>query len=117
MTHCLNASFIGLEDISLTKDELAWLQKSCTYFRPEYLDYLQKFRFRPKEQVTVRYLPSLETPGLGDLEFEFRGLWTETILYETPVMAIVSEAYFNHVDTDWSLTGTEGGVWSAFKVS
>ncbi|KAG8942046.1 nicotinate phosphoribosyltransferase [Tulasnella sp. 424] len=96
-----------LEDISLTKDELAWLQKSCTYFRPEYLDYLQKFRFRPKEQVTVRYLPSLETPGLGDLEFEFRGLWTETILYETPVMAIVSEAYFNHVDTDWSLTGTE----------
>ncbi|KIO16104.1 hypothetical protein M407DRAFT_86379, partial [Tulasnella calospora MUT 4182] len=109
-TACIDAiveAINRLEDISLTKDERSWLESNCTYFRPEYLDYLQKFRFRPKEQVTVRYLPSLDNPGFGDLELEFRGLWTETILYETPVMAIVSEAYFNHVDTDWSLTGTE----------
>ncbi|KAG9049761.1 nicotinate phosphoribosyltransferase [Tulasnella sp. UAMH 9824] len=109
-TACIDAivdAINRLEDVSLTKDECSWLQSNCTYFRPEYLDFLQKFRFRPKEQVTVRYVPSLDNPGFGDLELEFRGLWTETILYETPVMAIVSEAYFNHVDTDWSLNGTE----------
>ncbi|KAG8927388.1 nicotinate phosphoribosyltransferase [Tulasnella sp. 417] len=116
VTHRLAVFFVGLEDISLTKDERSWLQSNCTYFRPEYLDYLQKFRFRPKEQVTVRYLPALDNPGFGDLEFEFRGLWAETILYETPVMAIVSEAYFNHVDTDWSLAGTEELAYQKGKI-
>ncbi|KAG9049762.1 nicotinate phosphoribosyltransferase [Tulasnella sp. UAMH 9824] len=97
-----------LEDITLTKDELKWLQKNCTYFRPDYLDYLQKFRFRPQEQVTIHYLPSPESTDIGDLEMELRGLWAETILYETPLLAIVNEAYFTHVDTDWSLTGADG---------
>jgi len=52
-------------------------------------------------------VPSPDTPELGDLEIEFKGLWAETILYETPAMAIVSEAYFLHVDTDWNLDGQE----------
>ncbi|KIO23284.1 hypothetical protein M407DRAFT_27203 [Tulasnella calospora MUT 4182] len=106
----------SLENVSLTKDELSWLQRNCTYFRPEYLEYLQNFRFRPKEQVTIRYLPSLETPESGDLEMEFQGLWAQTILYETPMMAIVSEAYFTHVDTDWSLTGAEELAYHKGKI-
>ncbi|KAG8983130.1 nicotinate phosphoribosyltransferase, partial [Tulasnella sp. 427] len=116
LTHDCNLTFAGLEEVFLTEDEFSWLQKSCTYFRPEYLDFLKKYRFKPKEQVIIRYLPSLETPGFGELEMEFRGLWKEAILYETPVMAIVSEAYFNHVDTDWSLAGAEETAYQKGKI-
>ncbi|KAG8962582.1 nicotinate phosphoribosyltransferase [Tulasnella sp. 408] len=105
-----------LGDVSLTKDELTWLQRNCTYFRLDYLDYLQKFRFRPKEQVTIRYLPSPESSEFGDLEMEIRGLWVETILYETPLLAIVSEAYFTHVDTDWRLTGADDLAYQKGKI-
>ena len=62
----------------------------------------------------MRFIPSVSssptTEVIGDLEIDFHGLWLETILYETPMMAIVSEAYFTHVDTDWSMSGQEGTV-------
>lgn len=97
-----------MESLSLQPDERQWLEERCPYFQSGYLDYLQRFRFRPREQVTIRFVPSLIDPDTGDLEMELRGLWAETILYETPVMAIVSEAYFTHVEKDWSMDGQEG---------
>jgi nicotinate phosphoribosyltransferase len=46
--------------------------------------------------------------GAGQIEIEVEGLWAETILYEVPLMAILSESYFKTVDVDWNMEGQEG---------
>ena len=93
--------------LRLTDDERTWLKSACPYFHDAYLDYLHQYRFNPN-QVTVRFVPSAHNPDLGDLEIEAAGPWLETILWEVPLMACLSELYFRLVDTDWTYDGQEG---------
>lgn len=44
----------------------------------------------------------------GELEIEVEGVWKDVILYEVPLMAIVSEAYFTMTETRWDLRGQRG---------
>ncbi|KAH9925514.1 nicotinate phosphoribosyltransferase [Fomitopsis serialis] len=92
--------------LRLTDEEYAWLKTTCPYFNDEYLQYLRQYRFKP-EQVSVRFLPLDENPTLGHLEIEAVGPWLETILWEVPLMACLSELYFKFVDTDWNYDGQE----------
>ncbi|BGP40195.1 nicotinate phosphoribosyltransferase [Rhodotorula kratochvilovae] len=99
-----------LETLSLTPAERAFLERRCPYFPASYLDYLSSFRFRPAEQVRLQFVPregGADADGTewGSFELEIEGKWVETILYEVPLMSIISEAYFTHVDTAWDYTG------------
>lgn len=96
----LQAQVSKLANITLSSDEFEFLQKNCKYLRPEYLDYLKKFRLRPKDQIEMTLDMVDET--YGDLSIKVKGLWLETILYEIPLLALTSEAYFKFVDKDWS---------------
>ena len=123
VTH--NDCSVGFGQIRLTPEERKWLSETCPYFRPEYLTYLSQYRFKP-EQVRItfhpkdpsapvsRYQPPPHPEGvpgrneLGKIQIEATGPWHETILWEVPLMATLSELFFTTVDTDWSYDGQEG---------
>ncbi|KXT04329.1 hypothetical protein AC578_7972 [Pseudocercospora eumusae] len=98
-----------LENIFVTDSEIGWLKRTCPYLSDEYLEYLRTFTLKPKEQVTTTFTPSTivdaddSTPG--DVHMKVHGGWKETILYEIPLLALTSEAYFKFVDTDWNHDG------------
>lgn len=101
----------GLENITITPDEIAFLQKSCPYFNDAYLSYLRNFRLKPSQQLHIKFTPDDNTndddTAVGVLEYAVSGLWVETILYEIPLLALTSEAYFKFCDTDWNHNGQE----------
>jgi nicotinate phosphoribosyltransferase len=93
--------------IALSEDERLWLEKTCPYFTKEYLCYLSAYRFRP-EQVKVKYNPVTEDNLKGKLEIDIIGPWVETILWEVPLMACLSEVYFQTTSPDWTYDGQDG---------
>ncbi|KAE9407615.1 nicotinate phosphoribosyltransferase [Gymnopus androsaceus JB14] len=90
--------------VKLTSNERVWLSETCPYFSSQYLNYLESYRFKP-EQVHIEFIPVDGTNG--HIEITAEGLWIETILWEVPLMACLSETYFTTVDTDWSYDGQE----------
>lgn len=96
--------------MTLSPEELQYLKGTCTYFNNSYLRFLSTFRLQPSQQVKVLFQPLSDTGSaddLGDIHFEIEGLWLHTILYEIPLLALTSEAYFRFCDKDWSHNGQE----------
>jgi len=74
-------------------------------FRPEELQYLRGWRFLKSDfidllklfQLDERFI-AIEPQGEeGDIDITIRGPWLHTILFEVPVLAIVSEVYNRRV--------------------
>ncbi|KAJ3861622.1 nicotinate phosphoribosyltransferase [Lentinula novae-zelandiae] len=95
---------IDFDQVKLTPTERVWLAQTCPYFPPQYLDYLENYRFKP-EQVHIEFVPV--NGDKGHIEMTAEGPWVETILWEVPLMACLSETYFTIVDNDWSYDGQE----------
>lgn len=76
-----------MADLQLHDGDLFNFQQACPFLPQKYFDYLQHFRFDP-EQVVV-WLDEKQ-----DLQLRIEGFWHETILWEVPLMAIISELYF-----------------------
>jgi len=100
-----------LGNISLSSEEYRFLQTHCDYLTPEYLNFLKDFRLDPREQVKATFKPVDKDTGaddeLGDIDISIKGVWVETILYEIPILALTSEAYFLFMDKDWNYDGQE----------
>lgn len=105
----------GFALLSLTDSELQWLKKSCTNFTPDYLSYLSSYRFKP-EQVSIHFVPLSSDGQQGNVEILVSGLWVEVILWEVPLMACLSESYFQTVMTDWSYDGQEGMLLAPYEI-
>ncbi|KXS15558.1 Nicotinate/Quinolinate PRTase C-terminal domain-like protein [Gonapodya prolifera JEL478] len=58
-----------MKDAFLTPEEKDWIEKEHSYFRPEYLDYLAQFRFRPQERLRYFFVVPLHL--LSGIFFEF----------------------------------------------
>jgi nicotinate phosphoribosyltransferase len=87
-------------DLDAIHAEVAQL---CTLrFRDEELRYLRGLRFMKSDfvdflglfQFNTKYIAIGPAQAPGEIEITIRGPWLHTILYEIPVLAIVSEAYF-----------------------
>lgn len=89
----LKDSIAWLSELGLTQEEEIWLRDNCRFLKPAYLEYLRNYRFNPDELEIINHN--------GDLQIHIRGPWHSTVLWEVPLMAIISELYFKHVDTDW----------------
>lgn len=101
----LSAQVAKLANIRLSYRELGFLRKHCTFFSEDYLNYLENFQLQPATQVKLEFRKV--DGGWGDLHIKVAGLWVETILYEIPLLALTSEAYFRFVDKDWTHEGQE----------
>jgi len=100
--HRFNAEFLRklkeqiylMKNIKLTPLEYSYLQKNTPFLKSWYLDCLAAYRYKPYE---VECFLSND----GDLIIQIKGLWSSTILWEVPLMAMISELYFTEIDTDW----------------
>ena len=73
-------------------------------FRPEELNFLRKLRFMKEDFIQFLRLFHLQkdfirvsTEG-GEFSITIKGPWLHTILFEVPVLAIVSELFFRHLE-------------------
>ena len=76
----------AMQTLSLTKEEYDFMLNKCYYLPPAYLDFLAGYRFDPSEV-------SISQQG-GHLDIAIEGYWYKTILWEVPLMAIISQLYF-----------------------
>ncbi|MBN1926050.1 MAG: nicotinate phosphoribosyltransferase [Prolixibacteraceae bacterium] len=76
----------AMQGLSLTPEAESFIRQQCPYFDNEFIVKLRDFRFNPDE---VR----ISQHGT-DLSVDIRGKWWRTVLWEVPVLAIISELYF-----------------------
>lgn len=82
-----------LPGLAATDEELEWLQQVFPYMTTQYIEYLRNYRFDPGE-VDARIVDR-------ELVLEINGAWDRTILWEVPLMSVISELFFIHCETDW----------------
>ncbi len=90
--------------MSLTNREFKYLKFTCTYFSERYLDFLKSFHLQPSKHVRSSWIAINDTGSandVGELDLHVEGLWLDTVLYEIPLLALISEAYFKFCDKDW----------------
>ncbi|RAL08632.1 nicotinate phosphoribosyltransferase [Aspergillus homomorphus CBS 101889] len=107
----LLAQMDKLANIQVTSDEIAFLKEKCPYFNDAYLHFLTTFKLKPSEQIEISFTPTDSDTGSdedkGDVDYVIKGLWVDTILYEIPLLALTSQAYFMFCDKDWDYSCQE----------
>ena len=72
----------AMQRLRLQEDEYQWLS-GLPFFKADYLTWLRDFRYNP-EQVCV-------TNDNGKLNIRLTGPWREVIMWEVPLLAVISE--------------------------
>jgi nicotinate phosphoribosyltransferase len=76
-----------MEQLSLQEPEANFLTEKCgRYLKPTYIDLLKSYRYDSSE-IEI-------TQNRGVLALTISGYWYRTILWEVPLLALISEIYF-----------------------
>lgn len=81
----LKKSINSMMQLKFTDKERIFFEKKFSYLDKSYLDFLQKYRYDPNE-ITIYQIN-------GNLKIFIEGFWYRTILWEVPLMSIISELY------------------------
>ncbi|AQX08539.1 nicotinate phosphoribosyltransferase [Elizabethkingia ursingii] len=77
----------AMSQLRLTKEEKQFLKKTCPYLDLPYIDFLEGYRYDPSEV-------QIKQEGTS-LEVQVSGLWYRTILWEVPLLCLISELYYS----------------------
>ena len=100
---CRNADVSLAPYIGEIRDEIRQL---CSLgFGPRELDYLRRWRFFKSDfidllglfQLDERFISVTRIAGTEEIDITIKGPWLHTIMFEVPVLAIVSEIYFRNM--------------------
>ena len=94
-----------MSKLALTKDEASFLYRELPYLPPTYIDFVRGFRFDP-EEVKV------EQDAEGHLSIIAEGLLYRVTLWETPILALVSELYYKMLSAQPDMEYTERTIIS-----
>lgn len=94
-----------MSKLALTKDEASFLYRELPYLPPTYIDFVRGFRFDP-EEVKV------EQDAEGYLSIIAEGLLYRVTLWETPILALVSELYYKMLGAKPDMEYTERTIIS-----
>src|SRR6266496_4947734 len=86
----IECEITALCGLRFAQHELDYL-RSWRFFKSDFVDLLGVFRL-DERFVTVAPSPA----GTGEIDIWIKGPWLHTILFEVPLLAIVSELYFRH---------------------
>lgn len=88
----LRRSINAMAELKLTKDEKKYLRETCPYLDLPYLDFLGGYHYDPTEVNIIQTEESLEVTVEGE--------WYRTILWEVPILALISELHYemNHME-------------------
>jgi len=92
-----------MSKLALEDHEAKWLAQTCPFLGPGYIEYLRNYRFDPSE------LFALTADDEGDLRIIIKGPWHRAILWEVPLMALISECYFTADENykNWNRDGQD----------
>ncbi len=76
-----------LESLVITDEEVAFMRRRCYYIPDWFYTFLKGFRYDSK-------WVKVNQDDEGHLSIEFEGNWSDTILLEVKVLAIISELYY-----------------------
>jgi nicotinate phosphoribosyltransferase len=76
----------AMASLKLSRAEKQWLCKTCPYLDPVYLDFLEGYSYDPSEVKIVQQ-------G-NQSEIFIEGFWYRTILWEVPLLSLVSENFY-----------------------
>ena len=79
-----------MSELALTKEEKDFLRLTCPYLNSAYLDFLQGYRYDPSEVEIIQ--------NGNDLSVKIQGYWYRTILWEVPILSLISELYYEMTD-------------------
>lgn len=76
-----------MSNLALSASDRKFLENKSSYFKKDYLDWFENYRFDPEEV-------DIEQTG-SDLNVGIKGPWYRTIFWEVPLMTTISELYFS----------------------
>lgn len=75
-----------MEGLFLFENEKKFFTEKCYYIDPSYFDFLEGYRYDSSEVGIIQ--------NGGELQVNVEGYWYRTILWEVPLLALISELYF-----------------------